>query len=163
MDAYHTVAEIAAALLGFAGIVVAIAASRPSSGSDIATWSTRTLPGIFLPGLSAILFAYLPDLLFGGRPENVVQWRVACGVFGMVHLVESMSPIWLNRASGEAVRSGLVWIISVSQLAIWPKIVVALGWFTEFAYQVYLLGLLWYLVIMVGSFLNFVQRIGDPR
>jgi hypothetical protein len=159
MDSFHTIAEIAATFVGFAGIIVAINSSRPGSDS-LAQQSKRTLPGIFWPCLSAIFFAFLPELIFGGVPAGATEWRIACGVFGLIHLPQSLLPILLATNVANLDR-GARWLIVLSQPAVWLAIAVALGFLVDYAYQIYLFGLIWYLVVAMNSFIRFVRRISD--
>jgi hypothetical protein len=158
MDTFHTIAEIAATFVGFTGIIVAIQSALGGTKSAVSEWSKKTLPGIFWPCLSAILFAFLPEIFFGGPPDTNTEWRIVCGVFGLVHLFQTALPLLIGS---NGVDRRMKWIIGFSQIPVWLIILAALGFLSEFAYQLYLFGLVWYLVIAMNAFLNFVRVVNN--
>jgi hypothetical protein len=160
MDAFHTIAEIAATFVGFTGIIVAIQSSIGGSRSAVSVSSQRTLPGIFLPCLSAIIFAFLPEFVFGRPPETTSEWRILCGIFGVVHFFQTGTPLLTDR---HGLNLRIKWIIGLSQIPVWLVLSVALGFLSEFAYRFYLFGLVWYLVIAMNSFLDFVRVVNEQK
>lgn len=55
------------------------------------------------------------------------------------------------------------WLVGLSQPIIWLNIVVGLGYLVEYAYQFYLLNLIWYLVVAVNSFIRYVRDMALTR
>ena len=149
MDTFQTIAEIAATFVGLAGIVVAVSTKGDQYSHD------NTLLGIFAAALGALFFALFPELLIGRFPESDNDWRLVCGIFGVVHLILAAPAAFRSstRTTEELV------LVVLSQPSIWLKITVGAGFLVEHSYQIYLFGLMWMLGVSMFYFVRYVLRL----
>ena len=134
-DAYYAISNIAVALTGFIGIIVALKHSDQP-------FPRLALTTIFATSVGAMLFAYVPELLQKSLgPE--LSWRVANGIFGLYHLF-----LIVNHQAHQLrfkANTPVQWVIVI--LSVFPvvtlKLLVGLGYLMAYAYDIYLLGLLW--------------------
>ncbi len=151
METFQTIAEISATFVGLAGIVIAVSTRNVDRKTD------NTLLGIFAAALSALFFAFFPELILGGFPESHSDWRLVCGVFGVFHLLVSAPAVFIpqRRTREEAI------LVVLSQPSIWLKIAVGAGFLLPYAYQIYLLGLIWMLGVSMFYFVRYVFRMSS--
>jgi hypothetical protein len=135
-DSYRTVAEVSIALTGFVGIIVILQHKNKS-------FARLQLVGVLQTTLGAALFSFIPDFL-----ENFLDaeaaWRLACGSFGLYHLYLIVS----HQAKQRGIRKNTPFQLALT-IASFPvvglKLAVGLGFLLAYAYDIYYLGLLWFL------------------
>ena len=146
-DELRTLAEIAVALAGFTGIVVAL--ERRSAPSHSGTNRAR-LRELLLSSLGVAFFAFMPTLLSGFSGDDRWAYRVSQVPFAAYHVLlmvlffRSATIIQLAMTEWLTLPLGLGTILL--QLA------TALGFFSNQLYVVYFLGLLWLLFIACINF-----------
>lgn len=157
METFHTIAEVSATFLGFAGVIVALRFTRTGQ-QPVSKYTDPFILGILVTSMFAILFAFLPDLLFKGLPQTEFEWRVANGLFGLWHASATIPMFTWRRSITEpaTLRMSLI-----SQPVVGLKLLVAGGLFIEFAYQIYLLGLLWLLMVSIFYFFRSIMKMTD--
>ena len=139
-DTYQSIAEVAVTLTGFIGVVVVL----KNQNQD---FSRIGLTTIMSTSFGAVMFAFVPELLSGFFSERVT-WRLANGSFGLYH----MYLILWHQLRQRSIRSNspMQWLIlGLSLGVVGLKLMVGLGFMLAFAYEIYLLGLLW-LIGFVG-------------
>lgn len=102
-------------------------------------------------------FALFPELVLGHFPESTSEWRLVCGVFGLVHFGLATPTLLCNstRTKEEVI------LVVISQPSIWLKIPVGAGFLIDYSYQIYLLGLVWMLGVSMFYFVRYVLRLND--
>jgi hypothetical protein len=133
-DVYRTIAEVSVTLTGFIGIVVVLQhRDRHFSQLGLAT--------ILGTSLGAVLFSFLPDLLDGVIGLDAA-WRVSNGAFGLYHLFLIANHQFRQRS----IRANTPVQLAIT-LASFPvvglKLAVGLGFLMPWAFEIYLLGLVW--------------------
>lgn len=138
-DAYYAISNIAVALTGFIGIIVALQHADHR-------FPRLALTTIFATSVGAMLFAYMPALL-GNVLGADTGWQIASGSFGLYHLFLIVNH---QRRQLRFKANTPVQLLIVA-LSVFPvvslKLAVGLGWFMAHAYNIYLLGLLWCIFI----------------
>ena len=76
-DLLQTIAEVAAAFAGFAGVISVFGHSRESEHS----WSIPGAHTIIEASLFTILFAFLPFIVHGFGAGSQATWRISSGCF----------------------------------------------------------------------------------
>ena len=138
-EAYYAISNIAVALTGFIGVIVAFQHKDRH-------FSRLALSTIFATSVGAMLFAYVPELLQRPLGEEM-SWRVANGSFGLFHLF-----LIINHQSRQLqFKKNTPVQLLIVVLSVFPvvslKLAVGLGYLVAYAYDVYLLGLLWCIFI----------------
>jgi hypothetical protein len=138
-DAYYAISNIAVALTGFIGIIVALQHKDQR-------FPRLALSTIIATSVGAMLFAYLPELL-QNLLGNELSWRVANGSFGLYHLflIVNHQSRQLQFKANTPVQLLIVLLSLFPVVAL--KLAVGLGYFMAYAYDIYLLGLLWCIFI----------------
>ena len=140
-DTYQSIAKVAVSLTGFIGVVVVVLKNHNEDFSRIG------LTTIMSTSLGAVMFAFVPELLSGLFSERVT-WRLANGSFGLYHLYLIL---W-HQLRQRSIRSNspMQWLIlGLSLGVVGLKLMVGLGLMLAYAYEIYLLALLW-LIGFVG-------------
>lgn len=142
-----TLASIAAALVGFSGLLTALRASA----DDLTPNDVTNIRILLMFGVAALLFALLPVLIFAfeGKDGWLDALTVALGMFLAIWIVQS--PRWM-RAKGLRPRNpGIYWTTLVGQAMIGITLVgaVAIG---RPAAPFYLTGVLTCLVTAIVAF-----------
>lgn len=146
-ESYYAVSNIAVAITGFIGIIAALQHSDHRFPSLV-------LSTVLATSIGAMLFAYLPILLW--KPLGpALSWRVSCGLFGLYHLalILNHQVRQLQFRANTPVQMVVVFVSVFPVVAL--KLAVGMGFLLSFAYEVFLLGLLWcvfipaYLLAMV--------------
>ena len=108
------------------------------------------LASILQTTLGAALFAVIPDFL-SRLLASAVMWRVACGSFGLYHLIIFGRHILKQRSLKQmnAIQR-VVTITSVPVIGL--KLTVGLGFLVAYAYSIYYRGLVWLIGIACYSF-----------
>lgn len=153
-DAFHTIAEIAVAMLGVTGLVLAL-------GHKDFRFPKVAILSIFGTTMSAIIFAFVPEIL--SRPlGEVAAWRISAGLFGLVHL-----GLLVNHQARQLQfrkNTPLQLAITLASLpVIGLKLAVGLGFLLPYAQEIYLLGLLWCAGIPAYIFLMLMMDYLDSR
>jgi hypothetical protein len=153
------IAQIAVALAGFSGLVVATRGSSPSG------WATRDiwgLAGMFGASLGALFLALLPIILFFLRIAPDVVWTVASAFMAVFMIVFAITMALSSRRlsrKGEPPRvryivpSGLILLLSCGCL----EALGALGRFGQAAEGVFVLGLVACLVVAALALVVFLM------
>lgn len=150
-DSLHTIAELAIALAGFAGIVVAV--DRRSSAAQV---SVHGGLGILLgSSFGAALFAFVPEWVEASGVAPGHTWHVSNGLFGAYRVAYIGIATRAARQAGNPIPRP-VWI---GALALGICHFAAAGGLIELQYFVYLTGLLWGLAMAVLSFGRLVREI----
>lgn len=150
-DSLHTIAELAIALAGFAGIVVAL--DRRLSAEQV---SVHGGFGVLLgSSFGAALFAFVPEWVEAAGLAPGYTWHVSNGLFGAYRLT------YVGIATRAARRAGspIPRPVSVGALALGVCHLAAAAGLIELQYFVYLTGLLWSLAMAVLSFARLVREI----
>ena len=138
-EAYYAIANIAVALTGFIGVIIALQYKDRR-------FSRLALTTIFGTSVGAMLFAFIPELLSNSLGHET-SWRIACGTFGLYHLFLIIN----HQARQLQFKSNTPIQLVIVILSIFPvvslKLAVGLGFFISFAYDIFLLGLLWCIFI----------------
>lgn len=143
-ETFLIIAQIAVALTGFIGITVTLRQGRDGS------FSRLLLASILQTTLGAALFAVVPDFL-SRLLASTVMWRVACGSFGLYHLIIFGRHIVKQRSLKQ--MSAVQRVVTITSVAvIGLKLSVGLGYLVAYAYSIYYLGLVWLLGIGCYSF-----------
>jgi hypothetical protein len=149
----EAIAQIAIALTGFTGIVVALGERELGDWTPVDRFLLRAL---LYWSLGTMFLALLPSGLSTVRalPE---PWRVAHGIFALFHAAVF---IWFFRE-----RSRLAWpptrstekaILTVGSGVLLAEILVALGFLANLAPFLYLVALLWFLFLATSAFIELV-------
>jgi hypothetical protein len=96
---FMAVAQIAVALAGFSGLVVATRGASPSGWSPRDTWS---LAGMFGASIGALFLALLPSLLFFFRLPSEVVWMLASLSMAVFLGVFALTIAWFSRKLSKA-------------------------------------------------------------
>ncbi len=83
-DDFRTLAEIAIALAGFTGIVVALNGRSPDGRSPIGSARLRAL---LLESLGVVFFAFMPSLVDSALQNTALTWRISQLGFALYHLL----------------------------------------------------------------------------
>ena len=96
---FLAVAQIAVALAGFSGLVVATRGASPSGWSTRDTWS---LAGMFGASIGALFLALLPSLLFFLRLPAEIVWMLASLFMAVFLVVFALTMAWFCRKLSKA-------------------------------------------------------------
>jgi len=91
---FVAIAQIAVALAGFSGLVVATRGASPSGWSTRDTWS---LAGMFGASIGALFLALLPSLLFFLRLSTEVVWMLASLLMAAFLVGFALTMAWFSR------------------------------------------------------------------
>ena len=154
MDSFRTIAEIAATLVGFVAIFIAFrAASTPVPKSDFIDFLQSAI--------AAIIFAFIPELLQGVTTSDASAWQISCLLFGTYHLAimlyASVLHIKHQTFGGITMRAFLL----ASSIVVALKLLVGFNVLSAYAYEIYLLGLLWMILNSLYVFYGIVSRAAD--
>jgi len=143
-ETFLIIAQIAVALTGFIGITVTLRHGRDAG------FSRLLLASILQTTLGAALFAVVPDLL-SPLLTPAMMWRVACGSFGLYHLVIFARHILRQRSLKQ--MSAVQLVVTIASVPIIGlKLTVGFGVLVAYAYSIYYLGLIWLLGVACYSF-----------
>jgi hypothetical protein len=157
-----TVAEIAIAIIGFAGIVTALRGETSESAGSLHRLRLR----IMVEGsASVMLLAFLP-LLLSGLFEGSSVWAVASGVLAVSSPVYVYSVIVRQRRifGGKTLEETLLFDSFLVFLAAVVEVILifnTLGLFFEPKFEVYLLGVLLPLAAAVAMFVRAIFSATD--
>ncbi len=157
LDTYETIAEIAIALTGFSGVVVALQ-SRGLGG--MSSRARFFLTALLYWSLGTVFLAFTPRLLASFGPE--VAWRVSHGLFALFHLgvfvwvIRSMMQQRAQRVYAYRVVSAIGVVVLATEIA------VALGYLQDLAPYTYLLALLWFVFLAAACFVELVIGPASP-
>ncbi len=142
----QTVAEIAIAMAGFAGIITALRAVSYSRQSV----EYARLRELLLTSLGGVFFAFIPTLLSGVSDSSFWIWQVPLIMFGLYHV--SLMAIFF-RLSGIGGPKWYEWTLMPLAIAVVViQFVVGVGFFPRFQPEAYFLSLLWILFIAANNF-----------
>ena len=138
-EAYYAISNIAVALTGFIGIII-VMQHRDHRFPRLA------LSTILATSVGTMLFAYVPGLLQNSLGPDLA-WRVANGSFGLYHLFLIVN----HQARQLQFRANSLVQFVIVLLSVFPvvalKLAVGLGYLMDYAYDIFLLGLLWCIFI----------------
>jgi hypothetical protein len=152
-DEIRTLAEIAVALAGFTGIVVAL--ERRSSSAHTGTNRAR-LRELLLASLGVVFFAFLPTLLAGAGVDDRWAYRASQVPFVAYHVL--LMALFFRSASLTQLALTEWLPLPLALGTILLQLATAFGLLSNQLYVVYLLGLLWFLFI---ACINFVLLLLD--
>ncbi len=105
----------------------------------------------FFVTLGNVIFAYLPELIAGVGWSEDTTWRACCGLFGAYHLWIFTASIFRQKVIRPQGPLELT-ISVVSVPVILLKLAVGGGFGLDYAYEIYLLGLVWLVGIAIFTF-----------
>jgi hypothetical protein len=146
-----TVAQVAATLIGFTGVIFAI--GRFSEGGLDPT-ERNALIHLLMPAAMALFLALAPMVAASGVEPGVIFWRVFNAVLAAVHapVVTDGARAALRGELPEPIRLQLSLVI-FGYLTIAANVIVALGYADNFAVLAYLVVVSWFLVVSVVEFI----------
>ena len=121
-DFLFTVAEVAAAFVGFSTLVVVV--QQRLTGTRVALVTTR-LMAMLRQSLMAILFCFVPFLPEYAGLSSAAAWRLSSALFCFVWLIYYIGILLSARAQGYHPGSSTVNRVNV--FAVHPLAIVALG------------------------------------
>jgi hypothetical protein len=157
MDAVSSlavIAQIAATLIGFTGVLFAI--GRFSAGG-LSSPEHNAFVNVLLPSVLALFLALAPMIVSSGVQPSQVFWRVFNGILVVVHVPsfanaaraafrgELPEPIRLQRS-----------MVAVGFSTIVASAVAALGFAGDYASLLYLAVVSWFLIVSVVEFVLLV-------
>ena len=153
-DLLQTLAEIAAAFIGFSGVVVVFLRSRDQGWklSDRARFL-----GMISNAFGFLAFALIPFVPLSLGAEAV--WQISSGLF-FIFLV--VNPIIMGRITAKALSGGDLNIVFVRVLgagtfvSVLAALANTIGWPWKSGFTLYLVCLLW---VLIASALNFFRLV----
>jgi len=148
-DILRTLAEIATAFAGFAGVVVVLG-GRDHGWRTIYTTEVTVLLAC---SLGVVFFGFLPDLARAAHLGPTEAWRVSTLLFAVYHLAVILGSIWARKrafAAGEprfGPRPFLPVVFSGGFSIVLAQLLAAAGLMSSWLFFFYLLGLLWLLAM----------------
>lgn len=143
-SSFYTIAQIAITLTGFIAVLVAL-----QEGDK--RFSKLAVVTIFGTTGGALIFPFVPELLYSWTSMET-SWRISCGTFGFYHLFL----IFNHQVRQLQFKKNSPLQLIIVILSIFPvvflKIAVGFGFFLEYAYEIFLLGLLWCVFIPLYLF-----------
>jgi hypothetical protein len=154
-EALLTIAEIAIATIGFAGIMSAL---RPSSAHPADPMHRLRLRLMVEASASVMVFAFLPFVLVGLVDDEKI-WALGSGILALTSpfLVGSIYVRQRRLFGSGLIRETLLFDTFVVALAVLVEIVLIvnfLGVFFESRFAAYLLGVLFPLSVAVAMFIR---------
>jgi len=154
-EALLTIAEIAIAIIGFAGIVSAL---RPRSSPSADTMNRLRLRLMVEASSSVMVFAFLPFILTG-LVDGETVWSLGSGVLAVASplLVGSIYVRQRRLFGTSLIRETILFDSSVVVMAVLVEIVLianCLNVFFESHFAAYLLGVLFPLGVAVAMFIR---------
>lgn len=149
-SAFYTIAQIAITLTGFIAVLIAL-----QQGDN--RFSRLAVVTIFGTTGGALIFAFLPELLINITSEETA-WRISCGTFGFYHLflILNHQIRQLQFKKNSPIQLFIV-ILSIFPV-VFMKIAVGFGYFMNYAYEIFLLGLIWCIFIPLYLFSIIILR-----
>jgi len=154
-EALLTIAEIAIATIGFAGIMSAL---RPSSSHPADAMHRLRLRLMVEASASVMIFAFLPFVLVG-LVDNEKMWALGSGILALTSpfLVGSIYVRQRRLFGSGLIRETLLFDTFVVAMAVLVEIVLIvnfLGVIFESRFAAYLLGVLFPLSVAVAMFIR---------
>lgn len=157
-DVLKTIAEVAATLAGFIGVVFVLGrrSERPLSSKE-----RSALFHLLFTSVGALFLSLGQVVALEATRDSVWEWRIANAIAGVYHL------IGLLKATAE-VRRGVHGLVPVlghplkagSYLIITGQFLVLAGFGTRHAPLLFVVAMIWLLLVSVGSF---VSMLASPR
>jgi len=146
-----TVAQVAATLIGFTGVIFAI--GRFSEGGLDPT-ERNALIHLLMPAVMALFLALAPMVAASAAQPDVFFWRVFNGVLAAVHApsVTDGARAALRGQLPDPIRLQLS-MVTFGFLTVVANVAVAFGFADEFALLAYLVVVSWFLVVSVAEFI----------
>ena len=152
-DEFRTLAEIAVALAGFTGIVVAL--ERRSSPGHSGTNRAR-LRELLLASLGVVFFVFIPTLLAGAGVDDRWAYRASQLPFGAYHVL--LMVLFFRSASITQLALAEWLLLPFGLGTILLQLTTAFGVLANQLYVAYFLGLLWLLFIACINFVVLLLR-----
>ena len=154
-EALLTIAEIAIATIGFAGIMSAL---RPSAARSADAMHRLRLRLMVEASASVMVFAFLPFVLMG-LVDSEKTWALGSGILAITSpLLVGSIYVRQRRLFGTGlIRETLLFDTFVVAMAVLVEIVLILNWlgvFFESRFAAYLLGVLFPLGVAVAMFIR---------
>ncbi|MBL4617821.1 MAG: hypothetical protein JKY46_08995 [Robiginitomaculum sp.] len=143
-EAFRTIAQIAAALAGFIGIIIAVRVRLNGL-------PPMQLAGFLQTSMGALGFALLPDFAIGLGISDQLVWQILCGLLGVYHLFIFSFFIW-HYPDLKKMPLFQICIAIASVPVIGIKLAAGAGLFLDYAPDIYHLGLLWLLGVSIFFF-----------
>ena len=147
-DDFRTLAEIAIALAGFTGIVVALNGRSPDGRSPIGGARLRAL---LLESLGVVFFAFMPSLVDSALQNAALSWQISQLGFALYHLLVLVIFFRSTGLAHVSVRPD--WLVTPFGVAILiAQFTTAAGFFSEHTHFVYFLALMFLLFAAAFDF-----------
>lgn len=143
-ESYYAISQIAVTLTGFIAILVAI---QPKDHQ----FSRLAVATILGTSAGALLFSFIPEFLLGIFNNNL-SWQIACGTFGVYHLILIINHQARQLQFKKNTPTQLVIVILSLFPVVGLKLAVGLGFLIQYADKVFFLGLLWCIFIPLYLF-----------
>lgn len=157
-DVLHSLAEVATAFAGFAGIVIVL------GGRDRGTWQAGDVPlliGLLACSLGVVFFSFTPDLVHAAHLDFGQAWRVSAFLFASYHLFVIFSQYRsrrsvLDRDEPLFGSRPLLGVHYIGFFIAFPLLLTAVGILSSWLFFFYLLNLLWLLLMSAYAFAIFL-------
>ena len=146
----RTLAEIAIALAGFAGVVLAIRSRRAIRDQKV---NQARLRELLVTSFIVVFFAFFPPLMTGVLGDSPWAWRGPMLIFALAHLAALLSFMLAVGKEGSSDFSLAEWLsLPGAAVVIFLQFATAFGNFPDYVPEIYLLALLWFLLIAAMNF-----------
>lgn len=143
-DTFHSIAEVAATFAGFVGLMVVLMRNDHQ-------FARHLIIDFLFVTLGTVVFAYLPELIAGVGWSEDTTWRIACGSFGAYHLgIYSASNFRQKTIRPQGPMQLTLTVVSAPVILL--KLAVGAGFGVNYAYEIYLLGLVWLVSMAIYIF-----------
>ena len=154
-DETQTLAEIAIAMAGFAGIITALKVSSYSKQ----TADYARMRELLLTSLGVVFFAFIPKLSSGFAESSFWIWQIPLLAFGSYQAL--LMAVYF-RTAGFGSTLWYEWMLMpVAIGVVVSQFVVGAGCFSQFQAEVYFAALLWLLFIAANNFA--ILLLGDRK
>jgi hypothetical protein len=160
-DALLTVAEISMIFAGFSGILMVLR-RRPEGWLPVELLALRLMVG---SSLSALLFSFVPVVLFQLGASGTALWRTSSASLGLFLLAMLIGiPIVARRMGARPQAPRLTALgAGISAVVIVAQCTNAFGWGIRSGPGLYLLGAVWLLLSAAAPLVVFVaQQRAEP-
>jgi hypothetical protein len=148
----QTLAEIAIAMAGFAGIITALQARTFYQSSVI----FARLRELLLTSIGVVFFAFIPTLLEGLLPGSRWALQGPQFLFAVYHV--SLMYLFFSTAGFDE-PSVWEWVAFPFAVAVvLVQFATGLGFFSDYLAEAYFLALLWLLLIAAQNFISLLLR-----
>jgi hypothetical protein len=163
LELLQTIAEVAATLAGFSGVVFVL--GRRAEGR-LTPKERSGLVHLLLSSCSALLLALALAAALAVTASHPVTWRVGCGIVGAICLFGATQAAVQQVRGEHGLPRALAWVLpSVGGILGIASLSATTGLFGEFTSAICLACLIWFLVVSVSYFASLLfadQRAAWP-